>query len=363
MEGGNPRIENNLFGNGAYSIFGPNGADIFISEGCASPPLNILYNEASDGGPFINSNNDTSGGCNEINIIGNVIGINDISSSAYPINLGTIGGLSSGLYLLEGNSINITGRTNRSVIGSSSQSNCAHGPLGTLIDIGNINQMPAHSGGWSGCVGGYDFQGGHLQEFSFSTGSLLTQGDLLNIAGEMGGGTIGGHKFCLGTNCISTWPSSNPPSESTLMRVGNVCRITSAVTLSTASPTMICSWGLPAVASVWFWHCSGTYTLTSGTNPTFGLGMNASQRPTSETGNGIIWSAASAQRFGSSTARSSGNQSIMTGVTNTTANAPWQSSGTIQASATAGTFAITGILGGAGRRAGTVNIGSGCTLE
>jgi hypothetical protein len=373
LEGGNPRIENNLLNNGAYSVFGANGAEIW-QNWCASAPLNILYNEASDGGPFLNSNNDKSGSCLYINIIGNVMGISDIAPNAYPINLGTSGGRNQGVWTLIGNSINLTGRTSVSVIGSSSQSNCAHGPLGSLIDIGNTWQLPHNAPQWSGCVGGNDFQFGHLQEFTLSDDTLLTRGSLINIPGENAGGPIRGNsgtftvvtspRYCIGTSCITSWPSSNlPTGEFGLARAGKVCRITSAVTLSTASPTTICSWSLPAVAKIWFWQCSGTYTLTSGTNPTFGLGMNASQRPTSETGNGIIWSAASVQTFGSSTATASGNQRIMTGVTNTTVNAPWQSSGTIQPSATAGTFAITGALGGTGTPAGTVNVGSGCTLQ
>lgn len=893
LEGGNPRIENNQFGNdGAYSVFGANGAAIFVSS-CASPPMTIERNEESDGGPFINTNNDASGGsCSLMNIRDNIIGISDISSSAYPVNIGT----SDGNYLFEGNNVYITGSTTKSVIGSSSQTNCTFGPLGSLVDIENYNAYPANSGGWSGCAGGPDFQQGHLQlgysgystetniagptggglifddvketatpanpnsgyerwyanstthvlscltssggncapsstggslpsastlgQAPISTGSGTTyaaqskpfievrdygavpdgstnnataiaaafaasnavttgiptvyfgcngagttceynyggtgispinptiptsiecaQGVVLNYTGSahavdlgptgltyakipverytvegctftggasytegifinnflinvlihknqffnfgnttganinytgnnwemviddnlfnskdatgprnvidghlaanstihftdniisclsaaglacgvsgqgygiwtapsayivnneikfhqplirisscttcgsgtgfyvaynvlegnsgesapaitygdpgtvgtavytdngvianntwywpagtggipyvgpekassgsftlngtifehnlIGGnsnsppeyvntnggagnrnsnnqggssggeltqfysffdadsknsenvswyqptygsawylqsplstpssntdfaiaaaaentvinasagssgirfsinannywaingssptgdliavtdnanniGALGAHRpaniwagtaiispeFCIGASCITSWPSSNSPTgESGLVRAENVCRITSAVPLSSAFPTTICSWSLPAVAKIWFWQCSGTYTLASGTNPTFGLGMNASQTPTSETGNGIIWSAASVQTFGSSTATASGNKSIMTGVTNTTVNAPWQSSGTIQASATAGTFAITGTLGGTGTPAGRVNIGSGCTLQ
>lgn len=151
-------------------------------------------------------------------------------------------------------------------------------------------------------------------------------------------------------------------TEGGLIRLGlNSCRVTSAVTLSTAATT-ICTWSLPALAKTWAWQCSGTYSITAGTTPAFGLGMNASQTPT-ETGNASINTTLSGTSTqGSATATTSGNQSILTGGTLTTiTSAPWSSSGTIQASATAGTFAITGILTGT-TPAGTVNVGSTCYL-
>jgi hypothetical protein len=176
LTGGNARIANNLMGgDGAYSKFGVNGAAIFVSS-CASPPLNIVNNEQDTGGPFLNSNNDTTVGfnCGLINITGNVIGISDLSSTAYPINLGA----GAGTFILQGNIVNLTGTTSQSVIGSSASTNCAYGPLGYLIDIGNVNQNPSNSGGWSGCVGGQDFQLGHLQELSNNAGIIQTSGSM-----------------------------------------------------------------------------------------------------------------------------------------------------------------------------------------
>jgi hypothetical protein len=146
------------------------------------------------------------------------------------------------------------------------------------------------------------------------------------------------------------------------------CKVKTAVTLST-SATTICSWNLPNSAQTWAWQCSGTYTITAGTTPDFGLGMNASQTPTSETGNALISSVSasttSTQVFtgDSNTAAASGNQPIYTSTVaiTTVTNSPWTSSGVLQASATAGTFAITGILTGT-TPAGTVNPGTTCQL-
>jgi hypothetical protein len=160
-------------------------------------------------------------------------------------------------------------------------------------------------------------------------------------------------------------------NELGLFRTALACRITAAVTLSTAATT-ICSWSLPASAKIWAWQCSGTYNITAGTSPEFAIGLNASQTPTSETGNAAIYSTGSANgspsatavfATGSNTFTTSGNNVLFTptAVITTVTNAPWTSSGTIQASGTAGTFAITGILTGT-TPAGTVSVGSTCEL-
>jgi hypothetical protein len=158
--------------------------------------------------------------------------------------------------------------------------------------------------------------------------------------------------------------------ESGLLRQGQ-CRITGAITLSTAATT-ICSWQLQAIAKTWAWQCSGTYNITAGTAPEFAIGLNASQTPTSETGNAAIYSTGSANgspsvaavfATGSNTFTTSGNNVLFTptAAITTVTNAPWTSSGTIQASAAQGTFAITGILTGT-TPAGTVSVGSTCQL-
>ena len=77
---GNMRMLGNMFtADGNYSVFGANGAAIYIGS-CASGPISILYNEATDGGQFINTANDAAGGLGctgGVNVVGNDIGISD----------------------------------------------------------------------------------------------------------------------------------------------------------------------------------------------------------------------------------------------------------------------------------------------
>jgi hypothetical protein len=218
QEMGNIRIEKNEFGgDGAFSTFGANGADIFIGS-CSSGPTVIMNNQADGGGPFINSNNDMSGGCGsgEV-IISNQMGVSDTSTSAYAVNVGT----ATAPHVLIGNQLNITqtGIT-VSAIGSSSQTNCTNGPLGTLTDIGNMNQVPASTAGWAGCVGGPDFQYGHFQAMSQIDATAATRGLIKVVSGSLAGswqvpncavdgtfanlGTPANGTQCYCTNCNST---------------------------------------------------------------------------------------------------------------------------------------------------------------
>ena len=133
---GNMRMMGNLFtSNGNYSVFGANGAAIFMGA-CSSGPVNILYNEETDGGQFINSNNDASGGCTGgINVVGNDIGVSDYNAAnTFPINLGS----TSGVYVVQGNQINLTQTPTTTVIGSKSQG--SFGPLGTIYEWANTLQ-------------------------------------------------------------------------------------------------------------------------------------------------------------------------------------------------------------------------------
>lgn len=187
--------------------------------------------------------------------------------------------------------------------------------------------------------------------FSTSSANITTFGTGFSPSSQTAAGVM-----ALGNGSVQ--------DESGLLRSGNPCRITAVINLTTAGGSQtICSWSLFASAKTWAWQCSGTYSISSGTTPAFGLGMNASQTPTSETGNASINTTLSGTNTQSSTtATASGNQSILTGGTLTTiTNAPWSTSGTIQASATAGTFAITGIVTGT-TAVGTVNVGSTCLL-
>ena len=181
---------------------------------------------------------------------------------------------------------------------------------------------------------------GYLSSYGFTTSSSATgtAGVKLAVVGNIG--------QTLGPSAIALEPQ---------------CKVTSGISMSGTAAT-ICSWTLPNSAQTWAWMCSGTYTTTTLAD-TLSLGMNASQTPTSETGNAQIYSTlAGTQTAGSATATASGNQNILTGASVSTVTAiPWQTSGVLQASATSGTFAITGTLTGTSP-AGTVNVGSVCRL-
>lgn len=150
-------------------------------------------------------------------------------------------------------------------------------------------------------------------------------------------------------NSAVAQPNSTGGAELTgEVQDGGTCSPQTLITLST-SATTVCSFSLPALARTHRWVCDGTYSITAGTAPTFSIGMNASQTPTTETGTAILYSALTLTgNTGTTTATASGNQNIntTTGAITTITNAPWHAYGSIQASAAAGTFAITGTLGG-----------------
>jgi hypothetical protein len=136
--GGNTTLKGNLFSaNGNFSVFGSGGGSIWIGS-CSSGPLNIVYNEETDGAQFINTDNDAGGGVGctgGVNVIGNDMGVSDYdTANTYPINLGT----TTGSYIVEGNQINLTQTPTTTVVGSKSQG--TFGPQGTIILKGNTFQ-------------------------------------------------------------------------------------------------------------------------------------------------------------------------------------------------------------------------------
>jgi hypothetical protein len=170
-----------------------------------------------------------------------------------------------------------------------------------------------------------------------------------------------------------TTPGTTPYlGMNTLMKgVKNTCALTSAVTLS-GTTAVICIWTFPNTALTWFYQCFGTYSITAGTTPALTLQMNASQAPTNETAQAAIGTltasstVAQVYHTNSGTSSSAGVQTIMadgTTTITTLANTPWSVSGSIQSATASGTFAIQALLSGTASPAGTVNVGSGCTIE
>jgi hypothetical protein len=144
--GGNMRIVGNLLSsNGANSVFGTFGASIYTPS-CSSGRVNIFYNEADSSGPFIDNGHTGVSSCtNGFNIIGNAIGVSDIASGEYIIDVG--GG--AGPWNVQGNNFLVTQNTSQYIIGSQAQP-ALKGPLGHLYEFGNNLQSPTLSNtlGW-----------------------------------------------------------------------------------------------------------------------------------------------------------------------------------------------------------------------
>jgi hypothetical protein len=156
-------------------------------------------------------------------------------------------------------------------------------------------------------------------------------------------------------------------NETALLRAGNPCRITADVSLTVNTANSFCSWSLPAVAKSWAWICDIQWAITagSGTN-TFAVGVNASQTPTATT-NGfaqIYTTTSGTQTMAPGIAISaSGAINLLTSPTYTPAAQVLfaHTSGTIAASGTAGTFAVTAAANGTTATA-AVKAGSTCML-
>ncbi|MCU1305179.1 MAG: hypothetical protein JWQ87_5463 [Candidatus Sulfotelmatobacter sp.] len=155
--------------------------------------------------------------------------------------------------------------------------------------------------------------------------------------------------------------------ESALLRSGSTCRITADVSLTVNTPNSFCSFNLPAVAKAWAFQCNILWAITagSGTN-TFAVGVNAAQTPTGATNALAVVTTTTTGTLtnGSAAISASGATNILTGATYTPAATvlPASISGTILASATAGTFAITAAANGTTATA-SVKAGSFCTAQ
>ena len=234
---------------------------------------------------------------------------------------------------------------------------------GSASNTGDVFATTAHL--WSSAgtaIAGWDANG---QVVGDGKAYIFSQSATAN-------GTVGAELSIVGTGSTEAMTTNGGTSTNLLLLPGNGCKITGPVTLS-GTTAVVCSWTtLPNSAQTWAWQCHGSYNITGGTTPGLTLQMNASQAPTSETGNAVVGSltasGAVTQTFqtGSSTSTSSGVQTIFadspTVAITTVTNAPWETSGTIQASATSGTFAIQAVLSGTGTPAGAINAGSTCLL-
>lgn len=191
-----------------------------------------------------------------------------------------------------------------------------------------------------------------------------------------------GFLFCPDTTC-TTSPDSGlsrtgvntvalgngtPADESGLLRSANTCRITADVSLTVNTANSFCSFSLPAVAKAWAFRCDVMWAITagSGTN-TFALGVNPSQAPTGTTNaEAQIYTAgpATTATMAAAAIGASGAINVLTGATYTPGATVQLAkiSGTVLASGTAGTFAITAAANGTTATA-AVKAGSACWLN
>lgn len=126
----------------------------------------------------------------------------------------------------------------------------------------------------------------------------------------------------------------------------NTCKVSSDITLTVNTNITVCTWSLPAVAKTWAWQCKVPWVISagSGTN-TLSIGVNASQTPTATTtaSANIYTTNTGTQTAANVNVAASGAINVLTSPTITPAATVFQSetSGTLAASGTAGTFTIT----------------------
>lgn len=159
--------------------------------------------------------------------------------------------------------------------------------------------------------------------------------------------------------------STTAGNELGLLRSGNTCSISADIALTVNTATNVCSFALPALAKVWAIHCNLPWTITAGTGTnTMSVGVNASQTPTTTTNiTGWVWNGTT-PGFAATALSASGALNIFTGTTFTPVATIQAATldGTVAASATAGTFAITMTAAGTTATAAAKS-GAYCRLE
>jgi len=131
---------------------------------------------------------------------------------------------------------------------------------------------------------------------------------------------------------------------------------------ATTTPSAFANWSLPAAALTWSFDCQLAYQ-SSATTATLALSINAQQAPTSQMATAEIYTNTSAALTTATvTSTAAGTVAVLTGGTPavTAANYIARIFGTIEATATAGTFAVQAAAGGTGTV--TIKRGSFCRL-
>jgi hypothetical protein len=169
-----------------------------------------------------------------------------------------------------------------------------------------------------------------------------------------------------GSCTLTTDATGTTDTSSCLLAAPNACRVTADVSLTVNVANSFCSFSLPALAHAWSWQCNIIWAITAGTGVnSFALGVNASQTPTGATNAaaGIYTTQLGVQTQGVAALNASGAITMLTSPTYAPAATLEQaySSGTLVASAIAGTFAITATANGTTVTA-AIKAGSTCYL-
>jgi len=231
---------------------------------------------------------------------------------------------------------------------------------GSIIHPNGAVATPAITFANSNTYGFYSSAASVICLASGSTNAQCFRGSAyaLNSAGNIDWTTSSSAAGTIGTSFGAIGTTTNQSLQAaTIINITGQCRITSTgIALTSAGSSSLCSFALPNSSATWSWQCQGTYSVTAGTTPGFTLGYTPSQAPSSSQGSAIIWSnTTGTMTAGTVTSTSNTNVTMLAGasVGSTVTNAPWSSNGTILASGTGGTLAITGILTGTGSPAGT----------
>jgi len=168
------------------------------------------------------------------------------------------------------------------------------------------------------------------------------------------------------TTAVPTVNTTGTLTAAGMERDANSCRITADVSLTVNTPNSFCSWNLPPVAQGWSFECDVLWALTAGTGTNnFALGVNASQAPTGTTNAlaTIYTTTSNTATNGSAAISASGATNVLTGATYTPAATvlPSRITGTLLASATPGTFAVTAAANGTTATA-AVKAGTMCRI-
>jgi hypothetical protein len=195
------------------------------------------------------------------------------------------------------------------------------------------------------------------------TAAIVTGGVQITTSGSfkwsqtaLSNGSVGLTMSAVGTAATE---ALNLGGSSTGLFLQNQCKVSTTLTLTTQ--TTICTWTLPNSAQTWAWQCQGTYSTTAATI-TFTLGMVVAQTPTAAiSANAVAYTATATSPTWATTTAANTTATTILAVTPAAAtnNLPWQSSGTIPASATSGTF----ILYGTASTTSDVTIGAGTTCS